>query len=160
MSSHASFILFAGYYYIALACLNGYLCLAMKRAMTKEDNEAWNCLSQRNHWYGIRIPWGGLPCPSLFKLGYSFHMQWTSEQHWVLLNGFRAPYGNCLGSWHQAKEWQFFSPFVFIFCPVLSHIRKPYVPPSFISSMPCAINTLHTTALAADVPFAHSTLDY
>lgn len=115
MSSHASFILFAGYYYITLACLNGYLCLAMKRAMTKEDNEAWNCPSQRNHWHGIRIPWGGLPCPSLFKLGYSFHMQWTSEQHWVLLNGFRAPYGNCLGSWHQAKEWQCFSPFVFIY---------------------------------------------
>lgn len=77
--------------------------------------------------------------------------------------------------WVQSSIWQLsqilapgqrmtvlfsFCIYLFIFCPVPSHIGKPYVPPSFISSMPCAINTLHTTALAADVPFPHSSLDY
>lgn len=104
---------------------NGYLFLAMKQAMTKEDNEAWNCPSQRNHRHGVRIPWGGLSVLPLIKLGHSFHTQGTSEQHWILLSGFRTPYGNCLGCWLQAKEWQFFSPFIFLY-PVMAHIWKSY----------------------------------
>lgn len=40
MFSHSSFILFAEYCSIALACLNGFPFLAIKQAMTKEDNEA------------------------------------------------------------------------------------------------------------------------
>ena len=152
MFSHSSFILFAEYCSIALACLNGFPFLAIKRAMTKEDNEAWNCPSQRNHRHGIRSPWGGLPCPSLVKLGHSFHIQRTSEQHWVLLSRFRAPYGNCLGSWHQAKGWHFFYPFIFLY-PMIAHIWKSYALQSSISPMPRGINALYAAVLSCKIIF-------
>ena len=133
MYRQSSFIFFAEYHSIALACLSEFPFLAIK-----QDNEGWNCPSQRNNRHGLRGPWGSLPCPSLIKLGYSFHIQWISGQHWILLSGFTAPYGNCLGSWHQAKGWQFLLSLLHLYS-MIAHIWKSYALQSSISPGPCVI---------------------
>lgn len=120
-----------------LACLNVFLLLEIKWALTREDNEAWNCPSQGNPRHRIRSPQGCLPSPSLMRLGHAFPIWWTSEKHQGLLSGSRTPYGDCLRSWHQAKRWHFFSSF-HISLPLKAHIWKPY---TTVFHSPSALHT-------------------
>lgn len=144
--SHSSFILLAECYSIALVCLNGFLVLAIKQAMTKEDNEAWNCPSPRNHRHGVRIPWGGLPVLPSSSWDIPFigsELQSNTGFCWV---GSELQMATVLDLGSRPKNDSSFLPHISFPCDG-SYLKILYLQSS-ISSVPYFVNTLHAAVVS------------